>query len=351
MYFGTQDENHKVIQITSPNPGDGKTTLAANLAVSIADSGKRVLLIDADFRRPKVHKYFGLDNAVGVSTVIAGEAEIPDAIRPTAVENLSAMPCGPRPHNPADLLTSPRFKEMIDLVREQYDFVIVDTPPLLAVTDPSVVAPRVDGVLMVLRLSKHARDAAMRATELSTPSACAPSAWSSTASARAPDTATAATVTAVTATASTVKAMVTVTATAMDTAMATGRSRPLPTAPTRITPTTHGERRERRSREGPRPGRRQDQGRGVGPFSVRLRQPRRFVPSLDSPTDLMTQATSDGRNGRGRQAGVSPIGSGAAATGPGEQASLPRPVLPRIVQAALVRLGEPGSGSWPWPTA
>ena len=165
LYFGTQDENHKVIQITSPNPGDGKTTLAANLAVSIADSGKRVLLLDADFRRPKVHKYFGLDNAVGVSTVIAGEAEIPDAIRPTSVENLSAMPCGPRPHNPADLLTSPRFKEMIDLVREQYDFVIVDTPPLLAVTDPSVVAPRVDGVLMVLRLSKHARDSAMRATE------------------------------------------------------------------------------------------------------------------------------------------------------------------------------------------
>ncbi len=166
LYFGTQGETHKVIQITSPNPGDGKTTLAANLAVSIADSGKRVLLVDADFRRPKIHKYFGLDNAAGVSSVVAGETEIVDAILPTTVENLSAMPCGPRPHNPADLLTSPRFKEMIDLVRDQYDFVIVDTPPLLAVTDPSVVAPRVDGVLMVLRLTKHARDAAMRANEV-----------------------------------------------------------------------------------------------------------------------------------------------------------------------------------------
>jgi capsular exopolysaccharide synthesis family protein len=166
LYFGTQGETHKVIQITSPNPGDGKTTLAANLAVSIADSGKRVLLVDADFRRPKIHKYFGLDNAAGVSSVVAGETEIVDAILPTTVKNLSAMPCGPRPHNPADLLTSPRFKEMIDLVREQYDFVIVDTPPLLAVTDPSVVAPRVDGVLMVLRLTKHARDSAMRANEV-----------------------------------------------------------------------------------------------------------------------------------------------------------------------------------------
>ena len=166
LYFGTQGETHKVIQITSPNPGDGKTTLAANLAVSIADSGKRVLLVDADFRRPKIHKYFGLDNAAGVSSVVAGETEIVDAILPTTVENLSAMPCGPRPRNPADLLTSPRFKEMIDLVRDKYDFVIVDTPPLLAVTDPSVVAPRVDGVLMVLRLTKHARDAAMRANEV-----------------------------------------------------------------------------------------------------------------------------------------------------------------------------------------
>jgi Mrp family chromosome partitioning ATPase len=71
-----------------------------------------------------------------VSTVVAGESEVLDVILPTAVENLSAMPCGPRPHNPADLLTSPRFKEMIDLVRDKYDFVIVDTPPLLAVTDP-----------------------------------------------------------------------------------------------------------------------------------------------------------------------------------------------------------------------
>lgn len=166
LYFSTHGEGHKVIQITSPNPGDGKTTLAANLAVSMADSGKRVLLLEADFRRPRVHKFFGLDNTLGVSSIIAGEAEIPDVIQQTAVSNLWAMPCGPRPHNPSDLLTSPRFKELIDTLRDQHDFVIVDTPPILAVTDSSVVAPRVDAVLLVVRLTKHARDGAMRATEM-----------------------------------------------------------------------------------------------------------------------------------------------------------------------------------------
>jgi len=166
LYFSTRGEQHKVIQITSPNPGDGKTTLSANLAVSIAQSGKRVLLIDADFRRPRIHELLGIDKSIGMSSVINGDTELPDAIQATEVENLWGLACGARPNNPSELLSSRRFAELLDILREQYDFVLIDTPPVLAVTDPSVVAPRVDGVLVMLRLSTRTRGEAKEATDI-----------------------------------------------------------------------------------------------------------------------------------------------------------------------------------------
>jgi capsular exopolysaccharide synthesis family protein len=166
LYFSTQGRGHQVVQVTSPNPGDGKTTLAANLAVSIAQSGKRVALVDCDFRKPRIHKMFDLSTSeVGLAGVIAGEAPLPAAVRPSGLPNLDLLPCGPRPANPAELLTSPQFQEMLTELRRTYDFVIVDTPPLLAVSDPAVVAPRVDGVLLVFRMTKKVRPAAERARE------------------------------------------------------------------------------------------------------------------------------------------------------------------------------------------
>ena len=165
LYFSTRGGGHKVIQITSPNPGDGKTTLAANVAVSIANSGKDVLLLDADFRRPRQHKLFGMDDSVGLSEVISGNVELADAVRTTSVEGLTVMVCGPRPDNPAELLTSASFQDLIEVLREKYEFVIIDTPPVLAVTDPLAVAPRVDGVLLVIRLAKSARTVTRRALE------------------------------------------------------------------------------------------------------------------------------------------------------------------------------------------
>ena len=165
LYYSAEVAGQRVIQITSPGPGDGKTTLAANLAVAMAGSGKRVLLVDADFRRPRVDAYFGIQEGVGLSSIVAGDAEFPDAIYKTAIQNLWVVPCGKRPNNPADLLASRRFKEFIDYQRELYDFVILDTPPVLAVTDPGVVAPRVDAVLLVIRLSKDSRKTATQAAE------------------------------------------------------------------------------------------------------------------------------------------------------------------------------------------
>jgi capsular exopolysaccharide synthesis family protein len=166
IYFSMEGDGHKVLQITSPNTGDGKSTLAANLAVSIAQSGKSILLIDADCRRPRLHKVFGLSSRAGLATVISGESELNDAIQSTPIPNLSVLPCGPRPSNPAELLTSPRFKELIDTLRERYDFVLIDTPPLLAVSDPSVVAPRVDGVLLTIRVTKNGRPDAERSKDM-----------------------------------------------------------------------------------------------------------------------------------------------------------------------------------------
>ena len=162
IYFSTRGGGHQVIQITSPNPRDGKTTLAANLAVSIANTGKSVLLIDADFRRPRCHRLFGMNNEAGMTALIDGEQELADLARQTQVENLSLLTCGTRPENPSELLTSRRFADLLTVLREKYELVIVDTPPVMAVTDPLNVAPRVDGVLVVLRLSKSARTAGRR---------------------------------------------------------------------------------------------------------------------------------------------------------------------------------------------
>ena len=161
LYFSTQGRGHQVIQLTSPNPGDGKSTLAANLAVTVAQSGKSVVLMDCDFRKPRVHKIFGLDKAdIGLSSVVAGNATVAKALRRSEVAGLDLMPCGPRPENPAELLTSRRFGELLTELRANYDFVLVDTPPMLAVTDPAAVAPQVDGVIMVFRMTKVVRPAA-----------------------------------------------------------------------------------------------------------------------------------------------------------------------------------------------
>ena len=165
LYFSTGGKGHQVIQVTSPNPGDGKSTLCANLAVAIAQSGKKVLLIDCDFRKPRVHKIFGISSDVGLASVINEQTDLDHAIQPSLIPGLSLLPCGPRPANPAELLTSTRFPEVLEEIKKSFDFVLIDTPPLLAVSDPAVVAPRVDGVLLTIRITNKVRPAAERAKE------------------------------------------------------------------------------------------------------------------------------------------------------------------------------------------
>ena len=163
LFFSSRGSELKVVQVTSPVPGDGKSTLSANLAVTMAQSGRRVLLIDADFRRPRLHKLFGLEVESGLAQLVLGEAEIDETTYTTCIANLSLMAGGKRPSNPAELLSSNRFAELVEILRQKYDIIIIDTPPLLAVSDPSVVASLVDGVVLTMRLRRNVKPLATRA--------------------------------------------------------------------------------------------------------------------------------------------------------------------------------------------
>jgi capsular exopolysaccharide synthesis family protein len=166
LYFNTRGDSHRVIQLTSPTRGDGKSLTVANLAVTMAQSGKKVLLIDADCRRPRLHKIFGLSNETGLSTILTGAGGVHEAVRAGCVPGLSVMPSGPIPPNPSEILIAPQFQELLASLRQEYDYVLVDTPPLLAVTDPCVVASRVDGLFLVVRLTRCGRPDAVRAREI-----------------------------------------------------------------------------------------------------------------------------------------------------------------------------------------
>jgi succinoglycan biosynthesis transport protein ExoP len=163
--FSALGSKHRVIQVTSPAAGDGKSTLTMNFAISLAQSGKRTVIVESDFRRPKVHKLTGVDNSIGVVDVLRGDAELTDAIHETELEGFFVMPCGSRPKNPSELITRPEYQQMLEALREKFEYVIIDTPPVLVVTDPCSVAPRVDGVLLCVRLSRHTREFGRRALE------------------------------------------------------------------------------------------------------------------------------------------------------------------------------------------
>lgn len=166
MFFSTQSRGAKVIQVSSPLPGDGKTTVSSNMAVATAQSNKRVLFIDADMRKPSLNLQFNLGNEKGLSDILYGKAELQDVVQKTAIDNLSVLTTGEMPHNPAELLSSERFASLVREARQFYDFVIFDTPPLLAVSDPCVISNQVDGIVLVVRIMKSNRSAVIRTAEL-----------------------------------------------------------------------------------------------------------------------------------------------------------------------------------------
>ena len=166
VQFLATDRDRSIVAITSPRLGDGKTTTAVNLAVSLAAAGQRVAITCCDLRRPRLHMFFDLDNSVGLTSVITGEVSLSDALQPVPdVDGLELLASGPLPPNPAEVLATRRTREVLDALRSRFDTVVLDCPPILPVTDAAVLAPTADLVLVVVRAGVTRTDDVKRAHE------------------------------------------------------------------------------------------------------------------------------------------------------------------------------------------
>lgn len=163
IQFGSLDRSVKSIMFTSAGPGEGKSTTAANLAVTLAQAGHTVILVDADLRRPVQHRVFALDQRNGVTAVLLGRCSLEEGLQATAIGNLRVLPSGPPPPNPSETLGSHAMEELLATLRGMADYVIVDAPPAIAVADSSILAPKVDGVVLVLRSRMVTRHIAQEA--------------------------------------------------------------------------------------------------------------------------------------------------------------------------------------------
>lgn len=165
LLFMSPDKPLRSILITSSRPRDGKTTTAVSLASAMAHSGNRVLLIDADMRRPSIHRVFKLPNDVGLSSLIVGACKLEESIKATDVPGLSTIVCGPIPPNPTELLHTKTFDSLLRILEEKFDRVILDSPPVGIVADPAVISTQVDGTLIVMKARQTSRDQAKRAID------------------------------------------------------------------------------------------------------------------------------------------------------------------------------------------
>jgi capsular exopolysaccharide synthesis family protein len=166
LVFTSGTETTRIVGVTSSQPLEGKTTTACNLGAALALGGARVLLIDGDMRRPSLHKTMGLQNAIGLSHLLVGQARVRDAVQRTSEPNLFVITAGRTPPNPSELLSSDRMKAFLqNLASGPFDWVVLDTPPVLAVTDAVIVGPLVTGLVFVIGSGMTRRVHAERALE------------------------------------------------------------------------------------------------------------------------------------------------------------------------------------------
>lgn len=166
IQFSSVDREIKTIVVTSSDPNEGKSTTAANLATVLAQLSKKVILVDVDLRKPTVHYTFNVSNLDGLTSVLKKEISLDLAIVKTHVPYLDILTCGPIPPNPSELLNSKALEIVIEELKAEYDYIVFDTPPVLAVTDSQIMASKADGVVLVVASGKTHKDRAMKTRDL-----------------------------------------------------------------------------------------------------------------------------------------------------------------------------------------
>ena len=164
-FAGASLETLQVVMFTSAEISDGKTTVSTNTAVTWAQAGKSVLYVDADMRRSTAQSTFKVSNGHGLSTILASAEQPKDIVQETFVENLEVLTAGPTPPNPAELLNSKRMASLIEWMRNNYDIVVLDVPPIMAVSDAQVLLPLIDGAVLVTMMGKTMKASVKRTVE------------------------------------------------------------------------------------------------------------------------------------------------------------------------------------------
>ncbi|KPU45156.1 tyrosine-protein kinase YwqD [Oxobacter pfennigii] len=164
--FTSFDKNVKTIVFTSTGPNEGKSTIISNLAVTLSQAGNKVLLMEGDLRNPTVHKMFSLPNDYGITNMLIGGSDHENFIHKTDIEKLDVLPCGPKPPNPAELLGSNKMKSILDGLKEYYDYILIDAPPVIVVTDGALLASISDGTILVIASGEATIESVLKARDL-----------------------------------------------------------------------------------------------------------------------------------------------------------------------------------------